>query len=364
MSTRATLWYVESGELKRKYQGDEEPPPPPDYDPWNAVDPGEGEYLVGYALGPGATSISAARGRVSYPGDSKVSVIHDYSSNGQGVDTASANACIAAGFIPSQSMKFNSAGGGPTTAASIASGARDSWIATMATYFNSIAPWPFIGCYHHEPGGDFGTGTQGQPVGTQAMRDYRDAYRRIVTRCRDVHGVTNVLWTPILETPWNFAGSSVGGSPNWMDFRMWHADWDWRNGEWFADVLMDFFGFDLYTPMIGGSSYRQMSTDIGYIKTDLAATGAPSWPFAMFEFGMNNDATGHNWVDYGTKARNFMQANNVKLVTYWDNSADTGRYSMGPRPSGHTDTSDFDDNGTKEIGWATIVDAGTKWSDS
>jgi len=364
MSSRLDRWIVKDGAERRRGHVDRPllpPETPPDYVPQFLGDPGANKYMLGWALGPnGNDSIAAIQDNPGYPGDSKISVIHDYSSNGQGIDTASANAALALNMIPSQSVKFKSAGTTPAAiAASIASGARDGWIDTMAAYLDSIAPQFMYLCYHHEPGGDFGSSAN-----TQAMKDYRDATRRMVLRIRAA-GVTNVQWQCILETPWNFAGSGVSGapvsgSPSWMDFRFWHADWDWRNNRWFDDLTMDMFGIDQYVPMIGGTNYRQFGTDLGYVKTKLAAAGAPNWPITIMEHGMNNDAVGHNWPDYATKKVAYMKANNVKLTTYWDNSDELGRYSFGPRPAGVTDTTLYDQDGTKLTGYNIVRDGSVK----
>lgn len=366
MSSRLERWYVQGTNLRRRGHTDVAlpgPTTPPEYEPQFLGDPGENEYMLGWALGPVYPSISSLHSNPGYPGDSLVSVIHDYSSNGQGIDTASANAALALDMIPSQSVKFSSAGSSAgAIAASIASGARDAWIDTMAAYLDSIAPSFMYLTYHHEPGGDFGSSAN-----TQAMKDYRDATRRVVLRIRAA-GVTNVQWQPILETPWNFAGNGVsgapvGGAPSWMDFRFWHADWDWRNNRWFDDLTMDMFGIDQYVAMIGGTQYRQFSTDLGYVKTKLAATGAPNWPITIMEHGMNNDAVGHNWPDYATKEVAYMKANNIKLHTYWDQSLPTkgerGRYSFGPiiPPA---DSSTYDPTGTKLVGYNIIRDGSTK----
>lgn len=364
MSPRLERWYVEGTNLRRRGRTDvalTTAPPPPVYVPQFLGDPGENEYMLGWALGPnGNLTIAQLQDNPGYPGNAKTSVIHDYSSNGQGIDTASANDALALNMIPSQSIKFASAGTTPgAIAASIASGARDAWIDTMAAYLDSISPQFMYLCYHHEPGGDFGS-----TANTQAMKDYRDATRRIVLRIRAA-GVTNVMWQPILETPWNFAGTGVpgapvGGSPTWMDFRYWHGDWDWRNNTWFDTLTMDMLGLDQYVPMIGGSAYRQFGTDLSYVFTKLAATGAPEWPITILEHGMNNDAIGHNWPDYCTKKRDYMKANNIKLTTYWDNADDLGRYSFGPPPVGHGDASDFDPDGTKLTGYNIIRDGSVK----
>lgn len=363
MSPRLERWYVDSGYEKRRGRTDRAlnpTPPPPTYQPQFLGDPGENKYMIGWAFGPGNDTMSELRANPGYPGDSFVSVIHDYSGNNQGIDTGSVNTIMGLNMIPSQSIKFKSAGSTPAAiAASIASGARDAWLDTMYAFMISKAPKYMYCTYHHEPGGEFGSSAN-----TQAMKDYRDAYRRIVLRGRAA-GVTNVMWQPILETPWNFAGNGVpgapvSGSPSWMDFRYWHPDWDWRTNTWFDDITMDMFGIDLYVPMINGSTYRQFGTDMSYVQTKLAATGAPPWPFTIMEHGMNNDAIGHDWPDYATKKRDFMKANNVKLTTYWDNSADLGRYSFGPAPQGHNDSSDFDDDGTKKIGYNIVRDGSTK----
>lgn len=365
-SPRLERWIVKDGFERRRGRTDIPliPPPDPENPPPYVTnmlgDPGEDQYMLGWSLGPnGNASIAQLQDNPGYPGNSKVSVIHDYSGNGQGIDYASANAALALNMIPSQSLKFLSAGSAAAGAASIASGARDNWIDDMAAYLDSIAPQFMYLCYFHEPGGNFGSSAN-----TQAMKDYRDAYRRIVLRIRAA-GVTNVMWQPILETPWNFAGSGVSGapvsgSPKWMDYRFWHADWDWRRNTWFDTLTMDMFGVDQYSPMIGGATYRQFGTDMGYVLTKLAATGAPVWPITVMEHGMNNDAVGHNWPDYATKKRAFMKANNIKLTCYWDNSDDIGRYSFGPIPPGHGDFSDFDPDGSKLTGYNIIRDGSVK----
>src|SRR5436190_4776680 len=202
-----TGWAAGHGSRSGATGGSPPPTPPPSLN--FPGDPGDGNYMIGYSLEEGTASGMGLSERLTwpgYPGDSKVSVMHDYSGNDTGVDQTKINAALAAGFIPSQSVKFKA-----YTSASIAAGTRDAAIDTAAAFCYSKRPHPIILCYWHEPGGDYGTGTDPNASGSsQLMKDYRDAYRRIVTRFRAA-GVDNVAWTPILETPWNFAGPSVGG---------------------------------------------------------------------------------------------------------------------------------------------------------
>ena len=121
---------------------------------------------------------------------------------------------------------------GSRSMSSIASGAQDAWIDSIAAGFAARAPWPIYWTFHHEPEND------GSTSGANAVH-YRNAQRRIKQRLRSA-GVTNDVFCAVCYmTPytWNFTNS--GG----RDWRTWYPDW--KNvtgvGNWDAPDPNDFY---------------------------------------------------------------------------------------------------------------------------
>lgn len=295
-------------------------------------DPGPSVYYVGWALGPGNSTVPTAQSNPGWPAG-KVSIIHDYSTTtNTRVHASKLDAAISRGMIPSQSFRLNT-----YTPAQIVAGSADADIDASAADCLARAPYPIWLCYYHEPEDNFTT--------AGAAADYRAAYRYIVTRFRAA-GVTNVAWMPIYMCPWTFRNASG------RDWRWWHADWNGGNGAagWHSDIMMDLMGLDVYNPMPGGTQNESFASMINEAVNKIAASGAPEWDIVIPEFGMSWNATNPvpDWVDWATLARNHALANRVKSFTYWDNSTvEPGRYSFG---------STYDPTGNKLDGWNVIVD--------
>lgn len=347
--SKAELWYIEGGQEKRRgVSRTPDPPPPPTYEPHFVGDPGEFEYYVGWAIGPNGNT-TLANIRANNAGctplvDSMLGVLHDYSSNSSGVTTSKLDQGINAGMIASQSFKMTA-----YSTSQIIAGTADSAIATLAQACIDREPNPIWLCYHHEPEDDFAAGT--------AANNYRAAYRRIVTRCRDVHGVTNVAWMPIYMNPWTF--NSASG----RDWRNWHADW---NGSgWDNDITMDLIGMDTYCPLPWNMNepppwyeatrnfftFEQLWTSaLAKIETP----GYPEWDYVIPEFGMSNAfATDPDWEEWCHDAYTFAQSQRIKAFIYWDNSNDIGRWSFNGTYSGIPNP---DANGTKILGWEYLAE--------
>jgi len=316
-------------------------PPDPDPEPGTPQypgDPGAGNYYVGWALGPnGNLTVPAAQSNPGWPGDEKISIIHDYSNAPNGrVHDGRLDQAISRGMIPSQSFKLIG-----YTPAQIVAGEADGDLDISAAHCNARAPHPIWLCYYHEPEDNFPT--------AGAAADYRAAYRYIVTRFRAA-GVTNVAWMPIYQCPWTFEGAG-------RDWRWWHPDWNGGDGPsgWHSDIMMDMLGLDIYNPLPGGTTNRSFSGMLDAALNKLTQAGAPSWDVAIPEFGMSKHATvpsPPDWAAWSTLARDHALANRVKSFTYWDNSDDIGRYSFGPT---------HDPTGNKLDGWNVIVNAATVW---
>lgn len=301
----------------------------PAYQPKYPGDPGPGKYYVGWALGPGNLNVPAAQANPGWPGDNKISVIHDYSNaTNWRVHPGKLDQAISRGMIPSQSFKLMA-----YTPTQIVAGEADADIDASAAICLARAPHPIWLCYYHEPEDNF-------PASGEATA-YRAAYRRIVTRFRAA-GVTNVAWMPIYMCPWTFRNTSG------RDWRWWHADW---NGSgWHSDIMMDLLGLDVYNPMPDNDYNNSFASMLDEAQNKIALSNPPQWDIVIPEFGMSweaNRPASPNWVDWCTEARNYAVAHNIKSFCYWDNAqAPVGRYSFGPT---------HDPTGNKLDGWNIIV---------
>lgn len=336
----------------------------PRYDPAPAEqfagDPGEGNYYIGWALGPnGNLTIDAVRtNNPGWPGDSKVSVIHDYlpSTSTQLISHSRMQGVIDEGdFIVSVSFKATN-----WSHSQILAGNADTAIANTIAYIKSMAPWPFWLCFHHEPENDGWTSVQ--------ITTFRAATRYIVQKFRDAN-VTNVVWMPIYMLPYTFRSGSG------RDWRVYHPDYA-GSGAWQSDIMMDVFGGDTYLPVPGSSNsdtlvtmFEDAFTAYGSIPgVQESPTPAAIWNkgFIIPEFGMSNQMDPNpNWVTIGTQSRDYAKAEGIKAFFYWDNSPDIGRWSFGtsnyPGQVGTPGDECFDPDGTKKQGWDIIVDGAIRW---
>lgn len=309
-------------------------------------DPGLGNYSIGWSLGPGNLTVTAAKANAGWPGDLVVSSIHNYSNNSNGIATSMLDEAINAGYIPSQSFKLQN-----YTTAQINSGAADAAIDTAAAACIARAPSPIWLCYYHEPEDNFTT--------TAAQIDFRAASRRIALRFTTA-GVTNVMWMSIYMCPWTFDNASG------RDWRNWHPDWNGTT--WHDTITQHVVGLDTYNPLPfsgswldGGRTNHTFADmlDMAFAKIELG--GYPQWDYVIPEFGMSYGATNPSrpiWTDWATATIAYAKAHRVKSISYWDNSTDTGRYSF-------TATADpaYPANvppialGTKLAGWQSITSA-------
>lgn len=326
-------------------------------------DPGDGNYYVGWAAGPGA----GGRGTLSVgqsKSSNKISVFHNYStaSNNQ-VSIPMIDEAIAAGVIASQSFKLASKGNETQGPIDIVNGLWDSTIRQNARDCKARAPWPIILCYYHEPGGNFTT---------DSMRaNYRAAFRYIVGIFRD-EGVTNVTWTQIQEAPYDFRptplpGGSLGGGRN-VDWRKFHPDWnggttgtiaDWYTGD---DQVCDIFGLDIYNPLApNGTSFQPYDRIWRDVQYQWDQTSFPIENYGgcgIFEMGWSDVIDPDpDWVAYAAATLTEQSNHNIKLFTYWDNNnATPPRYDFA---SGGN-ASDVD--GDKYLGWQDICTGATLWT--
>ena len=313
-------------------------PDDPDPEPWTPQypgDPGPGNYYAGWALGPGNLTVPAAQSNPGWPGDGKISVIHDYSNApNQRVHDGKLDQAISRGMIPSQSFKL-----GGYTPEQITAGLADADIDVSAAHCIARAPHPIWLCYYHEPEDNF-------PSSGEATA-YRAAYRYIVARFRSA-GVTNVAWMPIYMAPWTFRNASG------RDWRWWHADW--AGSGWHSDIMMDMLGLDVYNPVPGSDFNNSFAGMLNETLDKVNASNPPQWDIAIPEFGMSWNAQNPappNWIEWAGLARDYAVANRIKSFTYWDNSTEQpGRYSFGPT---------YDPTGNKLDGWNVLVDASVKW---
>jgi hypothetical protein len=216
-----------------------------------AGDPGPGKVLTGSTIFTGTANISD--GRVWLNDNTGVNHVlsRHYFTNAVWTRTTLSNAA-AAGAFPWPSTKSN------ITAAQIKAGQLDAsldsegaWAATQA--------YPILMSYYHEPPDNF-------PSDANAS-DFRAAFRRMVQRFRAA-GATNVSWGPVLSAPWDFQTS--GGEASRGPWYKWDPDWigtksgsggrpnssDFYSG---TDAVCNVFHFDQYSPIIGGTTYKEFS---------------------------------------------------------------------------------------------------------
>jgi len=332
-----TLRYTaRGGQLNRRGGG--APPPPPSGGAWPG-DPGDGEYLIGWSMdyGTGGWTPTTMASAPGFPA-AKMSVLHDYSNNGNGISTSRLDSAISRGYIPSQSIKLSS-----WSFAQVASGAADAAIDTnIVQVALDRAPWPIWLCYYHEPE---------DITATADKTNYRAATRRMVQRCRTA-GVTNIAWHPIFTNPWTFVPASDGGTGD--DWRLWHADWDPVTG-WNDDLTMDMFGADTYNPLptSPGRDNKGFLQMWQRLFDAVEKPGYPVWDYVQPEFGMSYQATPQpDWNAWSIEARDIAKAHRIKSFCYWDNSDDIGRYRLAPP---------YDSTGDILAGWNTIVNAAIVW---
>jgi len=343
MSTStAELWVVSAGTEKRQARTSRTPVAAPITSPAFPGDPGDGKYLIGGAIGPnGNATLAAMDGNPWWAGDSKMSIVHNYSGNANGIDTAKVDEAHNRGFIASQSIKIPN-----YSPAQINAGTADGAIDTMAAVCIARAPKPIWLCYYHEPEDN---------IGSADWATFRGASRRMVTRMRTA-GVTNVAWMPIYMNPWTFNNSSK------RDWRVWHPDW--TGTAWQNTLTMDLLGLDTYNPLPwsvkdGGPwhtatrSNNPFSQMFETAKGKMELFGYPQWDYVIPEFGTSNAFAGAdpNWLPWYQAAVSYAIVERIKAFCYWDNSDDIGRWSMAQK-SGvpHSDS-----NGTKLTGWNYLV---------
>lgn len=323
MSARAELWNVKGGLEVRRGRSSRTPAvAPPNF----VGDPGTGKFYGGWALGPGNGSVNAARVNLGWPGDSQISVIHNYSSATNAVPSMSMiDEAHNNGMIASQSFKMTG-----WSWAAIVSGAADAAIDTAAAGCIARAPKPIWLCCYHEPEDIVDT------------TNYRAAYRRIVLRFRAA-GVTNVSWMPIHRCPYNFISSYGWAGTN--DWRNWHADW--TGTTWQNDLTMDMFGLDVYNPLPGATGSHTFASMVEGSISVIESAGQPQWDYVIPEFGMSYHAAPlPNWLTWCTDAAASAASHKVKAFCYWDNSTDPSRYSFDAVG---------DPDGTKLQGWRYLT---------
>lgn len=304
-------------------------------------DPGDGNFMIGWALesgtwdlGGGSTNVKTNPG---WPGDPVVSFLHDYSGN-EWLNTTRMNniANNVGDFFPSMTFKGPSAVQSESGMNAIVAGSYDANIDAMAAACDALWPKPVWMNFFHEP--------EDNITGAGYQTAYRAAFRYIVLRFRSL-GITNVAWMPIYMSPYTFEAGSG------RDWRVWHPDW---NGSgWHSTLVTDFIGIDVYNPLPGGTTSRtfQNMIDVTFAKTK--ASGVPPWDYVIPEFGFSDVATPTpDWTSWNTEARDVAISENIKAFTYWDNSnVPVGRYSFGPT---------YDPTGEREAGWNVLTDASVR----
>lgn len=331
-------------------------------------DPGEGHYYIGWALGPnGNLTVDAVRNNnPGWPGDDKVSIIHDYaaSTSTQFIVTSEMDQAIENGFFPSLSVKGRASNGSTLYGGhtGIVAGDADTALTNTCNYIKAFAPIPIWLCFHHEPENDGWNSTQ--------LANFRAASRYIVEFFRD-QGVTNAAFMPIYMNPYTFRSSSS------RDWRVYHPDYA-GSGNWHTDLTMDLFGADTYAPFPGNTNYETMPgmfndtyfcpqyPSIPGIKEAPTPEGIWNKGIVIPEFGMSNQMDPNpDWPSWCEESRDFFISDGVKAVFYWDNSSDIGRWSFGTTNyTGQVGTpghESFDPDGSKKEGWDIIVAAASKW---
>lgn len=331
--------------------------------------PADGQYYIGWSQGGTRGTIAQGQSK----SDNKMSVFHMYCPDAANnrIYEPYVDEAIDAGLIPSLSFKMYSKGNTTNGPIDIMNGVYDSQLTSDLNMIKSKAPWPVILCFFHEPGGDFTT--------TALQVNYRACTRYIVQFARDL-GVTNAIWTCILEAPFDFRptpltpdGSQGGGrNPRWQQC---HADWKGTTGngvnDWYtgADRMMDLFGLDIYIPMVGAGNtafidYHNVWRDVAYRWTQ---TGFPIDDYdgcAIFEMGWSNNVNPDpDWVEYSIDTLEEQALRNIKLFTYYNNengveTPGIPKYDMAEYPPGNVS----DPNGLKWDGWHNIVDGAIVFS--
>lgn len=282
-------------------------------------DPGAGRYYIGWDQ-PNPGGVDIAQGKVYE--QNQTAIYHTYSAiTNRRVDGAKLDIGIANDCVPSQSFKLGATSSSETaSAARILTGAHDADIAASIATVQARAPHPIWLCYWHEPE-DF--------VTTLALgQSYRDAFRYIVQKFRDA-GVTNVMWSTILQSPYDFWAPGAGRSdyPAGGDWRMFHPDWKGTNtntsADWYtgSQKMIDVMGLNVYDPLVShaAATNREFNVLVGDAITKMLSQGWPRTPIWISEFGVSNIATPTpNWSTWFTSAKSYVLANDIVGISYWD----------------------------------------------
>lgn len=337
--------------------------------------PDPGSYYVGIANGPNPSLHSGHNG-IAWGNtltSNRLATYHDYSEAADdNVHAAKLDAAINAGLVPSQSFKLGRPADGINASAAILAGNYDAQIDAAAQICWNRRPWPIILCYYHEPAGNF--------TSTTLRSQLRGATRRIVTRFRAA-GVDNVIWTQIQEAPFDFrptpfvqgSGTGAGGSRG-FPFRECHPDWNGgtsgTRADWYDDLMMDIFGLDTYTPLVGATNtsfqpYDRIWRDVEY---QWGEQGFPIDEYdgcGVYELGMRNNytagtnpgqipgydpAVGADWVSYVNVIQDMALQYDIRLFTCWDinNTSPDPYYCVNPPRAGS------DPSTLKRQGWTDL----------
>ena len=321
------------------------PPPPGEQFPG---DPGDGNYYVAWANGPGSGGAGDLSAGNSWS-QNKISVYHDYSTTtNQRVSPSQLDGALNNGCIASQSFKL-----GAYSKAQILAGNADADITTSAAACIAREPDPIWLCFHHEPGGDYTTDA--------ARTEYREAYRYIVQRMRN-EGVTNVAWMPIQEAPYDYrpSGYSPGGGRG-VDFRKFHPDWNGgttnTRADFYDDLMMDIQGLDIYNPLVGGTSFQDYDAIWNSVIAEWDNTNFPIDEYGgivIMEMGWSDVIDPDpDWLAYSEVVKARQVTHNIKCFTWWNNNNDSPkRYDFNVAS---------DANGDKLAGWHNICDDAVVW---
>lgn len=321
--------------------------------PTFAGDPGDGNFYVSWADGPGGSGDISVGNSWSL---NKISVFHNYSTaaNGQ-PSTAMIDEAIGHNVIASQSFKLNG-----TNTTGILAGDTDAQITAAAQACIAREPWPIWLCYFHEPAGNFTTDT--------ARANYRAAYRYIVQRFRAEGAGSNINWMPIQEAPWDFRPTAINPTPSGggrnVDWRKYHPDWNGgttgTRADWYDDLVCDTIGLDIYNPLVGGTGfqdYDEIWDDVEWQWEQGAFPVDEYGGVCIMEMGWSDVIDPDpDWNAYAARTLARQQMHNIKCFTWWNNNNDT------PRRYDFTAASDAD--GDKLSGWQSLCSAATVWSPS
>ena len=148
----------------------------------------------------------------------------------------------------------------------------------------------------------------GSPDLYDGMERFRDAYRHIITICRE-QGAENITW---------FYHVDVNSDPT--------TNWNTKAGYYPGDDFIDWIGVSVYGSQTGDDEWRNFEDILGDEWDNLVAVSPGGKPIAILEWG-TTDNVQHQKAGWITDAVNSIKPGGrfypqVKAISYWHSNFD------------------------------------------